>query len=252
MTADTGGAAGGLAQSFRSTAAEAGAVGVDAAGTAYGAVALDAGVATGMTGLAGIETAPGLPGMVLAPDVHARRDSAVEVTVVATTQGTLAPVIGVDRLDFAVDSQVEDPSVGRAGCPAAPASITAEPAVAGIARGRFVASGAKPRIGSGEQRVADPEIAAMNIDQATAEFAHLHGWPLDMAVQAEVLLMAVAAVDLPVFSEGTVGETPEGAVGVAQGGQPDLFGELLIVALPAGPALGYDGGAVRQMTGSAG
>jgi len=113
---------------------------IDAAGTANGTVAPDASISAGMTGLAGIETTPGLPGMVLAPDMHARCDPAVEVAVVATTQGSLAPVIGVDRFDVAVDSQVKDPPVGGAGRPTVPHGVAAETVVAGLAGGRFVAS----------------------------------------------------------------------------------------------------------------
>jgi len=252
MTTDTGSAAGGLAQSFRSTTGKAGAVGVDAAWTAHSAVTLDTGVAVGMTSLAGIETAPGFPGMVPAPDVHARRDSTVEVAVVATTQGTLTTEIGVDRLDVAVNAQVKDPPVGGAGRSAVPPGIATKAVVAGLAGGRFMASGAEPGIGSGKQRMADLEITAMHIDQTTAELAHLHGRPLDMAVQAIVLLVTVGAIDLPVFSKGTMGETPKRAVGVAQGGQVYLFGEFLVMALPAGPPLGHDGGAFRQMAGGAG
>lgn len=100
--------------------------------------------------------------------------------------------------------------------------------------------------------MADLEITAMDIDQTTAELAHLHGRPLDMAVQAVILLMTVGTIDLPAFSEGTVGETPERAVGIAQGGQFYQFGELLVMALPAGPALRHNGGAFRQMAGGAG
>lgn len=252
MTADTGGAAGGLAQSIRSITAETGTMGVDAAGTALGAVALDAGITAGMTGLAGVEVTPGLPGMVKVPGVHARRDPTVEVTVVAAIQGPLTPVVGVDRLDIAVEAQGEDPTVGRTGRPTVPSGIAAESTVAGIAGGRFVASGAEPGIGSSDERMADPEITTMDIGQPPTELAHLHSRSLYMTVQAVVLLMAVGTVYFPGFREGTVGKTPKRAVSVAQSRQSDLVGKFLIVALSTGPALRHDGGAVRQMTGGAG
>lgn len=224
-------------------------MGIDAQSTAS-AVALDAGVAGGVAGLAGGQVLARLNGMAASPAISGNHDGVIFIPVTGDTLALIKLFVNLGRI-----AVKDDPQVAEAATVRLQGQLVAVEVIMTVgAEAAFgVTAGAQSLVGTGRQGVGDVEVTGMHVVQAAAEgaeFAILAAGAVAVVTGGSSLtfplttfvgefLVAGHAVHYAGFGHGAMVQGPGGAVGLFTGVSDNVHKAVAVATDTGGRVRGY-------------
>lgn len=223
-------------------------MGVITAGTADGAVTLDADIATRVTGLTSVQVASGFTGMALLPIMETGGGNVCRMTAIAVGLWNRWSVVTLKVASAAKVSK--ETQVRRTVCPIGATNPALKIGVAIGTELRFMATGAGLLIAAGGQGVGNVKITGVTVHHVVTEGALLIGKAGDVAFHAVTLRVADGTIHGVSCCHAAVVASPHGAVGI-DGSESGHFHIKLVMTHEAGFGRRNNAGRFFRMAGAA-